>query len=147
MNQPLRKKAEDALLLALACGATVENAARQCGLSERTIYRRLREPAFRQRLGEVRTEMVQRTAALLTAASLGSVKTLLALQKDNHPAGVRLGAARAVLELGVKLRESGELLDRIAALEAHLPGAAGRASGRGRVPTRSKAAPGRGGSA
>jgi hypothetical protein len=41
---------------------------------------------------------------------------------------VRLGAAKAVLELGVKLRESNELLLRIAALEEQLPGTAGRAS-------------------
>ena len=41
----LRKKNEDALLVALACGATVESASRQCGLSERTVYRRLRTHA------------------------------------------------------------------------------------------------------
>ena len=36
-----RKKNEDALLLALACGATVEAAAKQSGVTDRTIYRRL----------------------------------------------------------------------------------------------------------
>lgn len=122
-----RKKAEDALLLALACGATVENAAHQCQLSERTIYRRLADPAFRKQLDALRADMVQRTAALLTAG-LEAVKTLLALQKDTQPVGVRLGVAKAVLELGVKLRESSELLARITALEDQLQRPAGRAS-------------------
>jgi hypothetical protein len=120
MAQMPRKKAEDALLLALACGASVENAARQCRLSERTVYRRLAEPGFQQQLGAVRADMVQRAAGLLTAAALEAVKTLVALQKETVPAAVRLGAARAILELGVKLRETAELAERIAALEAKL---------------------------
>jgi hypothetical protein len=115
-----RKKMEDALLLALACGATVEAAARQCGLSERTVYRRLHEADFRERLQALRADMVQRTAGALTAAATEAVRTLLDLQKPASPAAVRLGAARAVLELGVRLRETAELSERIAALEAQL---------------------------
>ena len=120
MKDKPRKKAEDALLLALACGATVEAAARQCRLTERTVYRRLADAEFRHRLQEVRADMVQRTAGALTAASMESVRTLLELQKPPAPAAVRLGAARAVLELGVKLRETAELEQRITALEAQL---------------------------
>jgi hypothetical protein len=115
-----RRKAEDALLLALACGATVDAAARQCGLSERTIYRRLADAEFRQRLQALRTDMVQRTSSMLTAAASESVRTLLDLQKSTTPAAVRLGAARAVLELGMKLRETVELEARIVALESQL---------------------------
>jgi hypothetical protein len=39
------------------------------------------------------------------------------LQKDSVPPAVRLGAARAVLELGIKIRELVDLETRIAALE------------------------------
>jgi hypothetical protein len=112
-----RKKAEDLLLMALACGATVENAARQCGLSERTVYRRLDEPEFQRRLQQIKADMVQRTAAMLTAAGLESVKTLLELQRAAHPPAVRLGAARAVLDSGIKVREVADLEERLAALE------------------------------
>jgi hypothetical protein len=115
-----RKRAEDALLLALACGATVESAARQCRLSERTVYRRLAEPEFRRRLQALRADMVQRTAGALTAAATEAVRTLLELQKATSPAAVRLGAARAVLEIGVKLREAAELEERLAELERRL---------------------------
>ena len=115
----LRKKNEDQLLLALACGATVESAARQCGLSDRTIYRRLNDPAFKRRLDGVRSDMVVRTAGLLTAAAGEAVRTLLALQKD-APAAVRLGAARAILEVGLKLRQVAELEVMLANLEERL---------------------------
>jgi hypothetical protein len=120
MADKTRKKAEDALLLALACGASVESAARQCGLSERTVYRRLAEPAFRQRLQQLRTDMVQRTAGALTAAATEAVRTLLELQKAAAPPAVRLGAARSILEIGIKVREAADLEERLSALEQQL---------------------------
>ena len=120
MAKSQRKKADETLLLTLACGASVEAAARQCKLSKRTVYRRLEEPDFKKRLVALRADMVDRTAGTLTAAGTESVKTLIVLQQPANPAAVRLGAARTVLELGVKLREAAELEARIAALEAEL---------------------------
>lgn len=111
-------------MLALACGATVEHAARQAGVSEMTVFRRLREPDFRAKIQAAKQEMIERTARMLSAAALESVKTLLDLQAKSQPASVRHSAARTILEFGVKLRESAELVERIAALEAQLSGAA-----------------------
>ncbi len=120
MSRPklYHKAADEPLILALACGATIEAAARQCGVSDRTIRRRLSEPAFLARLQQARADMVKRSAGLLTAAAGESVRTLLALQKESAPPAVRLGAARAVLELGVKVRELVDLEARIASLES-----------------------------
>ena len=116
---------ENRLLTALACGATVEGAANSSGFSQATIYRRLKDPAFKARLHQLRADMVQRTAGALTAAAMESVRTLLELQKPSNPATVRLGAARSVLELGVKLRENGDLEERINALEQQLAAGGG----------------------
>ena len=115
-----RKKADGALLMALACGATVESAARKTGLGERTVYRRLADPAFQEQLANLRFETVQRSAAMLSAASLEAVKTLVALQDASVPPPVRLGAARSILEFGSKLREMVELEQRLTALEQRL---------------------------
>jgi len=41
MPQRGRKNADQLLLMALACGATVEAAARSAGISQATVYRRL----------------------------------------------------------------------------------------------------------
>ncbi len=121
MARNIPKEAEQALLQALACGATVEHAARKAGISERTAYRRLGDPAFRQRLSQLRLEMVQRTAGLLTGAGMGSVKTLVDLQQDVAvAASVRRHAARDVLELGLKLRDNANVEERLAAVEAQL---------------------------
>lgn len=115
-----RTRADDVLMLALACGATVEGAARKAGVSERTAYRRLDEPGFRAQLNALRSQMVERAAGMLTAGGMESVKTLVSLQEASMPAAARLGAAKATLELGLKLRQRAELEERLAALEERL---------------------------
>jgi hypothetical protein len=106
--------------MALACGATVENAARTAGIGTRTAYRRLKEEGFHQRLRDLRLDMVQRTGGMLTASGMEAVKTLISLQEASASPAVRLGAARTVLEFGIKMRETTELAERIAALEAQV---------------------------
>lgn len=107
----------EALLIALACGATVEAAAAKAGLHKRTVYRRLDDPDFRQQLQEFRANMVERASAMLSAAAMEAVKTLLTLMERSVPHATRLGAARAVLEIGVKLRDLIEVEQRLTALE------------------------------
>ena|SRR5579871_4619234 len=120
MRTGRKRKADAGLVLALACGASPEHAAQKAGLSVRTVYRRLGEAPFREQVQQVRAEMVRRAAGLLTAAGLTSIKTLTELQESASSETVRLGAARAVLELGSKLRDTAELHDRVATLEARL---------------------------
>ena len=124
MRRKRRAKSDQKLLHALVCGATVEGAARQAGVSERTVFRRQQDPAFQAELQAARQENVGRTTAMLTAASIESVKTLLRLQGEDMPPAVQLGAAKAILDLGLKHRESTELYERVAAIEATLSGAA-----------------------
>ena len=112
-----KSNSDHALLVALACGATVEQAAAKCGMSERTVYRRLERPEFKQQIQALKAEMVVRTAAALTAAATEAVRVLLDLMKASNTGPVWLGAAKAILEMGVKLREMAELEERIKALE------------------------------
>ncbi len=120
MNQHGKRGSDDRLLMALACGATVENAARSTGVSDRTVYRRLKDPAFQRRLQQLRADMVQRTAGVMIAAATEAVKTLLSLMKPEIPPAVRLGASRAVIELGLKVKEVSDLEARLVALEEQL---------------------------
>lgn len=121
MARKLTKQVERILLQTLACGATVETAARKAQVCERTVYRRLDRADFRRQLQEWRAEMVQRTAGMLTGAGMGSVKTLVDLQNDAAvAAAVRRRSARDVLELGLKYRETTDLEERLARVEAQL---------------------------
>src|SRR5262249_32314147 len=115
-----RQQADETILLALACGATVESAARQAGVAPRPVHRRLDDPAFPQRLQALRADMIGRTERSLTAAATEAVRTLVELLKPTTPATVRLGAARAVLEMSLKVREVTDLEQRLLALEQQL---------------------------
>jgi hypothetical protein len=115
-----KRKAEAELVAALACGASPESAAQRAGVSLRTVFRRLADPAFRAQVDAMRAELVGRQAGMFTAAGMASIKTFTTLQESATSESVRLGAARAVIELGCKLRENAVLMDRIAALEGRL---------------------------
>jgi hypothetical protein len=112
-----RHNADQVLLMALTCGATVEVAAQTARVSPATVHRRLKDPKFCKQLQQAGTDLVQRMAGMLTAAGGEAIKTLLALLKETTPAAVRLGAVRLVLESIVKFREFANLEGRLAALE------------------------------
>jgi hypothetical protein len=120
MARSKNSRANEVLLAALACGMSQEKAAQQAGVSRSTVKRRLADPEFCRQMEAFRADLVQRTAAALTAAGLEFVKTLVGLTSAGTPPATRLGAARAGLELGVKFRELTSLEGRMAVLEEHM---------------------------
>jgi hypothetical protein len=112
-----RRNADSMLVAQLAAGAEIAGAARAAGVSEATVYRRLREPDFKEKVAGARAELVSRTVGQLADAGSAAAQKLTDLLNAKSEY-VRLGAARAILELGSKLRETEELEQRIAALEA-----------------------------
>jgi hypothetical protein len=117
MSVRKEKVSDDSLLKLLACGATVESAARKLGVAERTVYRRSAKPEFKQRLQALRHEMVERNAN--TAAALGpeAFRNLLELMSAPQPPMVRLRACDTILRMGINLREHDDLTKRVTALE------------------------------
>jgi hypothetical protein len=115
-----KRGADPKVLLALACGATAEAAARQTGVSESTIRRRLKDPDFVQMLHKQRAEMHLRIADQLTAASTEGVRTMIQLMQPTNSGTVRLGAARLVVELSSKVRETADLALRLTELEQRM---------------------------
>jgi hypothetical protein len=111
-----RRRADEALLAALAAGHTYQEAATLANLSLRTVKRRMADPLFRLELDDVKREVTQRTAASLGDASTSAVATLKALLADRDP-WVRLRSSQAILDVTIKYRETLELTERLGALE------------------------------
>ena len=111
-----RKTTEGPLLLALAGGATVAEAARQAGVSEPTVYRRLRDTAFARHLAEARGAVIRQAVGRLARDCSTAADTLADLLTADSET-VRLGAARSILELTIKIRDHEDIESRIAALE------------------------------
>jgi hypothetical protein len=116
-----RKNADAALLAALTAGKATEDAAAAVGVSPRTAYRRLADPAFRQRLAEAQAQLVAQALGKVTASATAAAATLERLLTAESET-VRLGAARTILELGTKVRENSDLAARMQALEHLLAG-------------------------
>jgi hypothetical protein len=95
----VRKSADDALALALASGSTVQAAAQQVGISDRTAYRRLEDPAFRARVDQARDEMLRQTIGRLSALGTEAVTALVTLMKSaDSTDAIKLGAVRTALD-------------------------------------------------
>ena len=128
MARPKNSRANGILVSALGCGSTKESAAQMAGVSVSTVKRRLADPEFCRQLQEFQDDVVQRTARALTAAGLEFVKTLVGLTSAGTPPATRLGASKAGLELGMKVREAADLGPRLAALEERMKDQEGQKS-------------------
>jgi hypothetical protein len=107
---------DDILALALARGATRQEAGRIAGVSERTVYVRLSDSTFRLRVSEFRRAMIDGAIGKLATLADKAADVLGKLLDEESPA-VRLRAAGSVLEQLTRIREHVELSERLEELE------------------------------
>jgi hypothetical protein len=112
---------DDLLVAALACGSSFLQAGKRVGYSEHTVWRRMQLPEFRARVSQARAELIALATGRFARAMSRASAVLVRLLKSKNEK-VRLAAAREVVTLGIKLREAGELADKVAELEALLEG-------------------------
>jgi hypothetical protein len=115
-----RENADPVLIANLAAGMTTQDAARAAGVGERTVTRRLSEEGFRRRVREARDALIAQAVGKLADAATEASQTLRGLLGTATPPAVRLGAARSILEMTMKLQEHHNHAERIAALEREL---------------------------
>lgn len=116
MSGIARQGADDRLVTLLASGRSVADAAQEVGLSEATAFRRLRDADFVRQLSIARAALWDAALGALSNASVRAVTTLVALLNSESDT-VKLAAAKCVLDLGTKLRESCDFDTRLAILE------------------------------
>jgi hypothetical protein len=109
----------EAAALALAIGRSLRAAARDAAVSERTLRTWASETDFAARVRVLRSEVFTRAVAVLCGASTQAAAKLRRLLKSDDER-IGLGAARAILEAAPRLREAGELAERVEELEKRL---------------------------
>lgn len=110
--------ADEKLALELWAGKPVKEAAATAGMSERTAYRRLNDPAFQERMRELRRGVTNRVMHLLTRATVDAVEMLHLLATADDDPHLRLKAATSLLDFQLKFREQYDLDERLSRLEA-----------------------------
>lgn len=116
--------ADGVLAAALAQGSTWVEAAKQAGVSQRTVGRRLADPGFKAQVARFRAELLDRALGRAADAATEAVETLRKLLGSKNEM-VQLGAARGLLANVTRLRDSVELDERLSEIEQTLAGREG----------------------
>jgi hypothetical protein len=111
-----RSGADAVLIAALASGLTVQDAATQAHVSERTARRRLEDAGFRRQVADARSALLEQAIGRMAGATTEAADTLRSLLKAESE-NVRHAAAKTLLELTSKGLEQLDLAERVEQLE------------------------------
>ena len=107
------------LAATIASGVSASAAARQLDLSLSTVQRRMGDPDFRKLVSNLRQEVMTAALGRMTDSMTRAVDAVAALLDAENPM-VRLRAARTLMTLGLRWRDSVDIADRIQELEQEL---------------------------
>jgi hypothetical protein len=111
------QKMEQAIA-ALLSHRSIEDAAREVGISPNTLVRWIKEPEFQAACREARRAVFSHAIGRLQDAAGAAATTLLKIMVDpNAPAAIRLRAAEVVLEQAAKTFEMEDIDARVGKLE------------------------------
>ena len=111
------QKMEQAIAAVLS-HRSIEDAAREVGISPNTLVRWMKEPEFQAACREARRAVFSHAIGRLQDAAGAAVTTVLKIMLDpNAPAATRLRAAEVVLEQAVKAGEMEDVDERRTKLE------------------------------
>src|SRR5680860_1857829 len=97
LSEPQVDPQDEVLAQALAEGASQVEAGNRAGVSDRTVRRRLREPAFRELVNQKRRDMITEASGRSSAQLNAAVATLTELLSSAEDS-VRLRAAQLCLK-------------------------------------------------
>jgi len=110
-------------LAALLAAPTAKEAAKLAGVGERTLKRWRTLPAFQWAYREAQSELLESAVCQSRQHLTSALSALADITADaNAPPAARVSAARASVELALKLGEQNDVLERLSELEAALLG-------------------------
>jgi len=113
------RKKEQAIV-ALLVAPTLIDAAKNCDVSESTLRRWMQEPAFVDSYRQARERMLEAAINRVCSSASQAADVLLEISKSKGAtSSSRVSAARAILEIAIKVQEFHELESRVAELESY----------------------------
>ena len=112
-----KSKFFEPLAVAVAGGRSIKAASSTVGCAIQTAYHISAGEDFRQRVGELRSEMTTLAVGKLSDAASQAVDTLRELLDAANEPSVRLNASKAILAALPTMTEFAELRSRIDAIE------------------------------
>lgn len=109
-------RGEGALIVALASGDSVKQAAERAGVGERTVYRRLADQEFMLKVNKARHMMIGQAVGKLSVNCAKAAEVLEKLLDSDNPR-IRLQAAKTIMDSAIKLSDNWAIEMRLGHLE------------------------------
>lgn len=107
------------IIIALATSSTIRDAAAKAGVSEKTIYQRLKDADFKRAYTDFKKALIEQSATALSLELSNAVRAMGDIVTDESvPAAVRLQAADAIIKDTLRMREHIQLTDDVERLKA-----------------------------
>lgn len=106
------KATDEKIISALLANGTQKEAAKACGISERTLYDRMADGEFEARYRAAKADLVRQAVTTINGQIQAAILTVAEIMSDeNNNAAVRLQAAQTILN------NAGKFNDRLAVCE------------------------------
>ena len=109
---------DEAIAAALIKRGTIRAAAEELQCSPRTLYKRMKAPAFQELYKQAKGELLKAAAAKLSNQIAAAVDVLTEVMNDQEAAAqTRVNAAANVIQYAQKLTTAADFLERLEELE------------------------------
>lgn len=114
-----RKRLQDEEIISALIGSgSIKNAAAFLGCKPRTLYERMKKPAFKKMYADAKADIIKGTTAKLQGKLCGAVDTLSEIMQDPEAAKqTRANCAVSILQYGVRFTEATDIIERLEAVE------------------------------
>lgn len=118
-NEPKKKRlCDEEIIAALIQKGSIKAAAAFLGCTQRTIYDRKKKENFRRIYDQAKGDIVKDATAKLQGQLSAAIDTLTAIMTDEEaPKQTRVNCAVSILQYGVKLTETTDILTRLETIE------------------------------
>jgi hypothetical protein len=130
-----KRRRQDEFITSLLSHSSVEAAAAAAKIGRATAFRWLRDADILERLREARKDAWGRAMAQLQEAGPEAVEALRRTLREAESEAARVSAAKAFLEMGLRVVELNDIEDRLTRLEAIAKGRGWAGEGDGHSPT------------
>lgn len=114
-----KRLTDEAIIAALVQAGSIKEAAKKLHCVPRTLYERMKSPAFKDLYAQAKADLIKGATAKLQGYLNGAIDTLAAIMKDEETAKqTRANCAVAILQYGAKFTETTDIIERLEAVEA-----------------------------
>ena len=114
-----RKRLQDEeIITALIAEGSIKGAAASLECATRTLYERMKKPAFKDLYAQAKGEILKTATAKLQGNLCGAIDTLTEIMTDKEaPKQTRANCAVSILQYGAKFTEATDIIERLEAIE------------------------------